>query len=111
MLPDNAEEILRTLVTEEEKKPSHAKGSTVRTSREMIQEMLSFPILCDLGAAEFGQLCYDGLAQPLPYRAPEVILGASWNQKVDIWSLGVLVSLHNAIVFLEADIVASSGSL
>ncbi|CZT19204.1 uncharacterized protein RCC_05050 [Ramularia collo-cygni] len=94
MLPDNADEVLASFAAEEENMPSFSRlntdGSVVCTSREMMQETLSFPILCDLGAAEYGQLSYEGLAQPLPYRAPEVILGASWNHKVDIWSLGVL---------------------
>lgn len=96
MLPDNAQEILAALVAEEEKKPSFSKqtpkGSTVYTSRKITQEMISFPILCDLGAAQFGQQSYKNLAQALPYRAPEVLLGADWNHKIDIWSLGVLVS-------------------
>lgn len=31
--------------------------------------------------------------QPQKLRAPEVILGAKWNHKVDIWNLGVIVRL------------------
>lgn len=29
--------------------------------------------------------------QPEKLRAPEVILGAQWDQKVDIWNLGLIV--------------------
>lgn len=30
--------------------------------------------------------------QPQKLRAPEVILGANWDYKVDIWNLGLIVS-------------------
>lgn len=30
--------------------------------------------------------------QPEKLRAPEVILGANWDYKVDIWNLGLIVS-------------------
>lgn len=32
--------------------------------------------------------------QPQMLRAPEVILGAEWNSKVDIWNVGLVVSAH-----------------
>lgn len=35
--------------------------------------------------------------QPEKLRAPEVILGAQWDHKVDIWNLGVIVGAHVAI--------------
>jgi serine/threonine protein kinase len=50
------------------------------------------PIVCDLGSAVYGQNTYHQPIQPLPYRAPEVILGMGWNEKVDIWNLGIVVS-------------------
>jgi serine/threonine-protein kinase SRPK3 len=50
------------------------------------------PILCDFGEARFGEEYYEGDIQPFLYRAPEVILEMRWNSKVDIWSLGVMVS-------------------
>ena len=34
---------------------------------------------------------YTGDIQPYQYRAPEVILGAPWDEKVDIWAVGVMV--------------------
>lgn len=49
------------------------------------------PTLCDFGEARFGRLEYNGDIQPWFYRAPEVILDLPWNNKVDIWSLGVMV--------------------
>lgn len=58
----------------------------------MKQDELGYPILCDLGSAVFDEVRYPGVVQALPYRAPEVILGAPWNHKIDIWNFGVLVS-------------------
>ena len=44
---------------------------------------------------------------PLParaYRAPEVILGCPWDQKVDIWSLGcILAELWTETVLFDND--------
>lgn len=50
------------------------------------------PTLCDFGEARFGSTTYTDLIQPDQYRAPEVILGIPWDEKVDIWSVGVMVS-------------------
>lgn len=33
-----------------------------------------------------------GLIQPLMCRAPEVILRMPWDERADVWNLGVLVS-------------------
>ena len=49
------------------------------------------PILSDFGDARIGDV-HEGLIQPDIYRAPEVILGKKWTSKVDIWSVGTLVS-------------------
>ncbi|MCJ1396678.1 hypothetical protein MMC18_009570, partial [Xylographa bjoerkii] len=48
------------------------------------------PVLCDFGEARFGKEDYDDDIQPYIYRAPEVILHKRWNNKVDIWNVGVL---------------------
>ncbi|KAF2210680.1 hypothetical protein CERZMDRAFT_121775 [Cercospora zeae-maydis SCOH1-5] len=93
-LPDNEEEILTSFVAAERESPSMVKtnldGSPVYMSRVMIQDELTFPILCDLGSAKLGKPPHSGMVQALPYRAPEVILGASWDSKIDIWTQGVL---------------------
>lgn len=52
------------------------------------------PTLCDFGQARFGSNTYSGDIQPYIYRAPEVLLQMPWNEKVDIWNVGVLVCLH-----------------
>ncbi len=34
--------------------------------------------------------------QPQMLRAPEVLLGAEWDFKADIWNVGLVVSFHNS---------------
>ena len=56
--------------------------------------------ICDLGQARIGNE-HSGKAMPVPYRAPEVILGMKWGTAVDIWSVGLLVlnlPLHGPII-------------
>ncbi|KAL5366226.1 kinase-like protein [Aspergillus floccosus] len=48
------------------------------------------PTLCDFGQARLGSNTYSGEIQPYIYRAPEVLLRMPWNEKVDIWNVGVL---------------------
>jgi hypothetical protein len=48
-------------------------------------------VLCDFSEARLEK--YDNMAdvQPYQYRAPEVIFDIPWDEKVDIWSVGVMV--------------------
>ena len=71
------------------------KGDRViYTSRPLVPPVYSYgrPVLCDFGEARFGE--FDNMAdiQPYQYRAPEVILDIPWDEKVDIWSVGAMVS-------------------
>lgn len=50
-------------------------------------------VLGDLQSAENGNVVNEDLVQPVCYRAPEVNFGMVWSYPVDIWNLGVLVSL------------------
>lgn len=50
------------------------------------------PVLCDLGEARVGSHTHRGDIMPGIYRSPEVILDMEWNCKVDIWSIGTMVS-------------------
>jgi serine/threonine-protein kinase SRPK3 len=97
-LPDEQDSYLETFCATEKSSPSLSKlgkGDTpVVASREMKQDELGYPILCDLGSAVFDEERYPGVVQALPYRAPEVILGAAWDHKIDVWNFGVLVSLR-----------------
>ena len=60
---------------------------------------------------DFGSSCYitDHLTsyiQSRAYRAPEVILGMPYDQKIDIWSLGcVLAEVYTGQVLLHSDSV------
>lgn len=51
------------------------------------------PILADLGEARLAKQKQTGLIMPSAYRAPEVLLGMEWDNKVDIWGLGQMVRL------------------
>ena len=46
--------------------------------------------------AMFCETEYSHIIQPIPYRAPEVILGMKWNESEDIWNFGVLVSTYKS---------------
>ena len=53
------------------------------------------PLLSDFGEARFGDQQHREDIMPNPYRAPEVILKSSWDYKVDIWNVAMVVSkLH-----------------
>ncbi|KAI1110818.1 serine threonine protein kinase, CMGC group [Nemania sp. NC0429] len=67
---------------------------TIYTSRELKMPKavaVGAPILCDFGSAVCGDEEHREDAQPNVYRAPEVILGALWTYKIDIWSAGCMV--------------------
>ena len=95
-LPDDGDVILRNLIEAEHQHPTPRKivndGLTIYASRALAYgNVLGYPILCDLGMSVFGQEQYSDVIQPIPYRAPEVILRMKWKASVDIWNLGVLV--------------------
>lgn len=50
------------------------------------------PLLGDLGEARFGEEEQCDNIMPDYYRAPEVILKSNWHYKVDIRSVGMVVS-------------------
>jgi hypothetical protein len=51
------------------------------------------PVICDLGESRIGNRKHTGDVMPGIYRAPEVILVMEWDEKVDVWVVGVMVSL------------------
>ena len=57
-----------------------------------LRSPLVVPIFCDFDAAEDDDY-YAQIIQPNPYRAPEVIMGWGWTNKVDIWNFGHVVRL------------------
>lgn len=68
-----------------------AGDRTIYTSQIFCQVVGSL-YLCDLGNALVGD---DNVrpAMPMQYRAPEIILGMEWGHPIDMWSVGVMVSL------------------
>ncbi|KIY50038.1 putative CDK4/6 [Fistulina hepatica ATCC 64428] len=65
----------------------------IYTSREMKLTKTAYgpPVLCDFGQARSSEVQHSGEIQPYQYRAPEVIFGMKWDEKVDIWNLGVMI--------------------
>lgn len=49
------------------------------------------PVLCDFGSAVAGDEEHFEDVQPDVYRAPEVILKASWSYPIDMWNAGCMV--------------------
>ncbi|TFK22761.1 CMGC/SRPK protein kinase [Coprinopsis marcescibilis] len=49
--------------------------------------------ITDFGSAQWVGRRSTNRVQPIGLRAPEVILGRNWNEKIDIWSLGCLVRI------------------
>ncbi|KPM34438.1 hypothetical protein AK830_g12138 [Neonectria ditissima] len=82
--------ILSTLEENEIYKPSARKiGDTIIYISQYMLGGAGPLTICDLGQARIGKV-HCGNAMPVPYRAPEVILGMTWGNAVDIWSVGLL---------------------
>ena len=68
---------------------------------------------CEVKVIDLGSSCYvtdhlSSYVQSRSYRAPEVILGAPYNTKVDVWSLGcILAELYTGEVLFHNDSLAS----
>ncbi|KAL1875114.1 hypothetical protein Plec18167_005784 [Paecilomyces lecythidis] len=83
--------ILSQMEEDEMKRPVARKVLPDRHIYRSRQMPLStgFPVLCDLDQARIGCEKQHGDIMPGIYRAPEVILGMEWNEKVDIWAVGM----------------------
>lgn len=71
-------------------------------------------VIGDFGEAVPASEDQEWMAQPEPYRAPEVILGCPWSKPVDIWSLGCLTYewlAHDGIVPPMDDLVDFQGPM
>ncbi|CAK9084324.1 unnamed protein product [Durusdinium trenchii] len=68
---------------------------------------------CEVKVIDFGSSCFvdDSLTnyvQSRSYRAPEVILGLAYDQKIDLWSLGCIIAeLWSGFVLFQNDSVQS----
>jgi hypothetical protein len=82
----------------ENKTPSARKVNgdhTLYNSRRLRASIatLGLPVLIDFGEARDGHSKHRDEIMPDPYRAPEVVIDVPWDNKVDIWNMGVLVRL------------------
>ncbi|CAK7198873.1 hypothetical protein SEUCBS139899_001540 [Sporothrix eucalyptigena] len=67
-------------------------GRSIYLSRQLrMPKYLGAPVLCDFGSAVLGDVEHREDVQPDIYRAPEVILGASWSYPIDIWNVACMV--------------------
>jgi serine/threonine-protein kinase SRPK3 len=93
-ITDNS--ILDEFAEEEFTQPSPRKingDHVIYLSRQLdIPDEPGPPVLCDFGDSHFGKEAYIGEVMPDLYRAQEIILGVPWNEKIDIWSVGLMVS-------------------
>ncbi|CAJ1411169.1 unnamed protein product [Effrenium voratum] len=68
---------------------------------------------CEVKVIDFGSSCYvddqlTNYVQSRSYRAPEVILGLPYDQKIDLWSLGCIIAeLWSGFVLFQNDSVQS----
>lgn len=105
MLSVEDESILVNFEEAEKTSPSPCKivgDRVIYSSRDLgIPKVHGRPILSDFGEARFcsslGKQWED--VQPLVYRAPEVLLRMPWDEKIDIWNIGVLVCINRNISF------------
>lgn len=90
------EKVLAEFEEAERRHPSARKidgKRVIHTSRQLgVHGSMGRPVLCDFGESRIGEHDHEGRIQPHQYRAPEVILEMAWNNKVDIWNVGVMVS-------------------
>ncbi|KAF5611789.1 serine threonine kinase [Fusarium tjaetaba] len=98
--------ILSTVEDNEFHRPSARKfvdDTVIHVSQYMLGGAGALTI-CDLGQARIGKV-HRGNAMPLPYRAPEVVLGMTWGNSVDVWSVGLLAwdLLHKNGIFRVYD--------
>eukprot|EP00435_Cladocopium_sp_Y103_P034273 s2511_g8.t2 len=68
---------------------------------------------CEVKVIDFGSSCFvddclTNYVQSRSYRAPEVILGLPYDQKIDLWSLGCIIAeLWSGFVLFQNDSVQS----
>ncbi|KFY06982.1 hypothetical protein V492_07560 [Pseudogymnoascus sp. VKM F-4246] len=95
MLAIKDDAIFKTFEQEEMDEPSLRKvdgDRVIYASRALdVPDDASHVVLCDFGDAQFGSKAYGGEVMPDLYRAPEIVLGIPWNEKIDIWAVGMMV--------------------
>lgn len=94
LLPTPKPEALFEFEEEELRMPSARKVLQDRTiyKSSRFPPGDGLPLFSDFGEARLGDEEHNEDIMPDPYRAPEVILRANWDYKVDIWSVAMVVS-------------------
>ncbi|KAF6824741.1 hypothetical protein CPLU01_10690 [Colletotrichum plurivorum] len=98
MLSIKDEQTLSDLVEAEWSLPSARKvlsgGRTVYASTGLeIPDRPGDPVITDFGDAQIDDEPFplEGEVMPDLYRAPEIVLSLTWDEKIDIWALGLLI--------------------
>jgi len=96
MLGIEDDTIFKTFGEEEWTEPSTGKvdgDPIIYQTRDVdIPDNPSHAVLCDFGDAQFGEEMYIGEVMLDLYWAPEIVLGIPWNEKIEVWSVGLMVS-------------------
>ncbi len=95
MLSLTDEERLRWVEDREMSDPSPRKvykNHIIFASRFLEGEAAGVPVICDFGKAHYGQKTYEREdVMPNSFRAPETVMHLDWDEKLDIWGLGLMV--------------------
>ena len=76
--------------------PIMDNGYPVYRSRgepQSIRDLTGVAYLTDFGSARVASEPQKDWWMPDTYRAPEVLMGVPWGCQVDVWSIGILVSV------------------
>ncbi|KAK4615771.1 Serine/threonine-protein kinase SRPK [Fulvia fulva] len=95
MLSIDDESIWDEALEGERQHPSPRKevdGRTTYSSLEVdMPDDPGEPMICDFGDAQIGAGPFKIEVMPDLYRAPEIVLGIPWNEKIDIWAFGLMI--------------------
>jgi serine/threonine-protein kinase SRPK3 len=100
---DDQSTILSQMAQMEKENPSSRKvlpGRIIHNHYELPGAKCVPPaVIADFGQARMGEpgQRFRGRIMPDFYRAPEVILGMEWDCKVDMWSVGLMVSFVTSV--------------
>ena len=105
------ESILRDFVNDEMTHPAPRKfidGKTIYASRGFgLPKVYGMAALSDFGSAVNGDETRHHNAQPDFFRAPEVMIKADWSYAVDIWNVGVLVSVPTSPLLHPVQLISA----
>ena len=79
--------------SQEPSQPQETERGPIYPSRTAVSVVSGIPILTDFGKMRFADPVNKGWCMPDLYRAPEVLLKLPWDYPVDLWSVGIMVSM------------------